>query len=84
MKNHELETTERSDHGRAKLWQISSSETNCNHPPTDLLEVGSDGVNGYYECSRCGVILVAPDEVSLMAHDSSESTDVNPTNALDR
>jgi hypothetical protein len=48
-----------------KLWVIGAGEGGCDHPTDSLEAVGSDGANGYYECTRCGATLVFQDEVTV-------------------
>lgn len=47
----------------------------CEHAPGDLRHVGDDGVNSYYQCTRCGSVLVAQNEVVRAARESGESRD---------
>lgn len=48
-----------------KLWVIGTKERGCDHPTGSLQAVGSDGANGYYECTRCGATLVFQDEATV-------------------
>lgn len=48
-----------------RLWAIGTGERDCDHPTDSLEAVGSDGANGYYECTRCGATLVFQDEVTV-------------------
>lgn len=54
-----------------RLWVISAETTDCDHPNRDLDEMGDDGLNGYYECTRCGATLVFQEAVAFMGRDSA-------------
>lgn len=45
------------------LWVVGGDD--CDHATGDVRELGSDGRNGYYECTRCGATLVFQDETVL-------------------
>lgn len=46
-----------------RIWVISPGDIECDHPPDQLQDLGLDGLNGYYQCERCGGGLIIQNEV---------------------
>lgn len=59
--------TSRSSPLGTTLWVVCDDGAGCSHAVEDLRERGSDGVNGYYECTCCGAALVLPDEAVMLS-----------------
>lgn len=55
------------DEPEPRIWAIGPGEVECDHPPDEVRDLGLDGLNGYYQCERCGAGLVIKNEVDFWA-----------------
>lgn len=44
---------------RATIWVVKSDDDDCNHLGEEIEHVGDDGVNSYYQCTRCETVLIS-------------------------
>lgn len=70
MRDVETGTDETPETPGTRMWVVSDAENDCSHSLRELRRLGSDGLNLYYECLRCGAALIAEDEVTLAASES--------------
>ena len=49
------------------IWVVGGEDPDCSHGSSTLEAVGSDGVNTYYRCTRCGATVVFADGATLSA-----------------
>lgn len=66
------ESFEHADGVRARVWTITANDTDCDHPPATVRRVGDDGVNVYYQCTRCESVFVSREEIARLARPSGE------------
>ena len=49
-----------------KIWVVSPGEIECDHPPDQLRDLGTGGLNGYYQCERCEGDLIIRNDVDYL------------------